>query len=118
MLLLHDVSVCSSLLIVVVLHWTSQTTAGAGAVGRRAGQGVPSKGAAAAAAASSSPYDVVNTFSDPRKRNFPCDADTVSEDEVDRLERENFELSSEEEYKGDDGDDGDGDGDFDAADDE
>ena len=64
-----------------------------------------------------SAYDVVNAYADPRTAPFPCDADTVSEDEIDRLERENFEVSSEEEYVGDEddgaaageaGDDGDG----------
>jgi hypothetical protein len=57
--------------------------------GRRGPRGGTDKAAA---------YDVVSTFVDPRTATFPCDADTVSEDEIDRLERENFEVSSEEEF--------------------
>lgn len=47
-------------------------------------------------------YDVVSAVSDPRTRNFPFAPDTDSEDEQDKQERENLEMSSEEEFVPDD----------------
>jgi hypothetical protein len=50
-----------------------------------------------------SAYDVAGTYSDARTRDFPFAPDTDSEDEQDRAERENLELSSESEFAPSDG---------------
>jgi hypothetical protein len=50
-----------------------------------------------------SAYDVAGTYSDARTRNFPFAPDTDSEDEQDKAERENLELSSESEFAPSDG---------------
>ena len=53
--------------------------------------------------AKTSEYNIPGTYSDPRTRDFPFAPDTASEDEQDVAERENLELSSEDEFVPSDG---------------
>jgi hypothetical protein len=53
-----------------------------------------------------SAYDLVSSFSDPRRRGFAFGDDTVSEDEVERAEKENYAESSDEDYVPSDDDGG------------